>query len=130
LESDARTTSSGSDLTRTTTTCCGNCEREKGRKPLENAHHRPQAPVGNAVKHFRSRIRENSGGSGGNPKSHDFGYHRSPGVSRAKKCFTALPAGAARAYGPVPVAPPGLGCLLSRYPGANAPGYNLSSLRD
>ena len=33
------------------------------------------APKGNAVKHFCSRIRENSGVVGIAQKSHDFSYH-------------------------------------------------------
>ena len=42
----------------------------------------------------------------------------------------ASPVGAAGAYPSIPVAPTGLWRFFSRYPGADAPGYNLSSLRD
>ena len=42
----------------------------------------------------------------------------------------ASPVGAAGAYPTIPVAPTGLWRFFCQYPGADAPGYNLSSLRD
>ena len=70
--------------------CCRTKRRRSTKRVSEKSVPR-LSPSPNAVKHFCSRIRENSGVFGVAQKSHDFSYHCKPRVSAFQKCLTALP---------------------------------------